>query len=434
MPEPALPLRRLLLELVCSGLLARGDDASLATVAGWTLLAHQGRARLRERPLAPAAATAAAAAASDAAPAAGGAVSGGVPMLTDADGPPPAVVGLVRDAVGYLIAHGFVARTGGAGGGGSAAAAAAADGPAPPPPPPVELRASQLGHACFLSSLSPEEAVFAHAELSRMTWHGLLATDDLHVLHLLTPPRVDVRVEDLHSQQEWGIICNADKYVRDVAQRAGVADALRNLGGPQAKRMAAALLLQKLLRAESLDLMSSSSERFPPRGSIQTLQVQAATYAGQVATLCAELRWDVLAGVLSGMARRVDFGVKPDLLALMPLPAMTPVLARLLKTGGITSPAELACASEDAVKELLQSGTHFSGAAGAAGTASARARDRARTLIASAVQYVAAGGAAAQGVTRGAAARAEALGVGSARAEAAATRDAAMADVLLGDF
>lgn len=324
-PQDRVGFRRLLLELILCKLIPSVDDAVLAALASSTLVAQQARSQL---------------AAEFGEPAASALAS-------------QAVLLHLQEAVQWLLRHDFIRRVRPAAGASTAAATAAA---------PRVVGPTQLGSACFYSALSPEEAIFAHAELDRARTGGLCLEDDMHCLALLTPCYLG---EGGGSRQWeppgdwWG-----SAVTWPASKLLGFTPSLLRRADPRTQRLYAASVLEKLLREEDLDSVvrdarDGSGSDGLARGTLQTFQNAAATYAGQVVTFAAELHWGDLASVLSVVARQLDFGVRPELLPLMAIPDITPQRARRLFSHGLKSPAEMLSAGVEAVASCLAAMEQF---------------------------------------------------------------------------
>ena len=398
--EDRVGFRRLLLELMVCGLLRSVDRPTLAALASCTLLAHQARARLQATSLFVASNTS------------GSGISdslayskvnndSSVSAITQSGSAPPlsdptmlaiqAVCEQVKDAADYLLREDFIRLKKAPAGAGATELTLL-----------TLVAPTQLGVACFLSALSPEEAVFTHAELDRTRRLGLCLEDDLHCLALLTPLNFD---SPRYPSTYWSSDFMPGKPLTTsrVAELLGLTPQLLKQGDhPSTRRLYAASLLHKLVREEPLDSIIVD-DGYLQRGQLQTFQSAAATHAGMVTTFARELHWTDLAAVLSIVARQLDFGVRQELLPLMGLPAMTAIRARRLYAKGFTTVAAVAGAPVDALAAVLQETDAFQqrksweelttlSAAAAAGIASAgggggtgssleRARQQAEFLI-----------------------------------------------------
>ena len=86
------------------------------------------------------------------------------------------------------------------------------------------------------------------------------------------------------------------------------------------------------------------------RGTVQSLQMQSASFAGQTSKFCELIGAGLLATTLNRFRQRLNFAARTELLNLMTLPSMTKDIARRLVDSGLNSPIEI---SELTVHSLL---------------------------------------------------------------------------------
>lgn len=97
-------------------------------------------------------------------------------------------------------------------------------------------------------------------------------------------------------------------------------------------------------------------ERFKiNKGHVQSLQQQAATFAGMLVTFCERMGadWEEIGFTFRSFQPRLAFGVHADLVDLMRLSYLTSVVARELFIGGIKTMADLVAAQLNDVEQLL---------------------------------------------------------------------------------
>jgi DNA polymerase theta len=89
------------------------------------------------------------------------------------------------------------------------------------------------------------------------------------------------------------------------------------------------------------------------RGTLQALQMQCASFAGQVTKFCEFFGAGLLAATLTRFRQRLNFGARTELLGLIVLPSMSRDAARRLVDCGVPSPIELTALSVDAIALLI---------------------------------------------------------------------------------
>jgi DNA polymerase theta len=89
------------------------------------------------------------------------------------------------------------------------------------------------------------------------------------------------------------------------------------------------------------------------RGTLQALQMQCASFAGQITKFCELFGAGLLAATLTRFRQRLNFGARTELLGLVVLPSMSRDTARRLIDCGVASPIELADLSIAAIALLI---------------------------------------------------------------------------------
>lgn len=95
------------------------------------------------------------------------------------------------------------------------------------------------------------------------------------------------------------------------------------------------------------------------RGTLQTLQQQASTFAGIVTSFCHALNWTMLAKIIAEFKERLFFGVHHDLIDLMKIPNLNSQRARSLFNEGIQNLSDLANSDLFTVEKILYNSICF---------------------------------------------------------------------------
>ena len=77
------------------------------------------------------------------------------------------------------------------------------------------------------------------------------------------------------------------------------------------------------------------------RGSIQSLQTSSTTLAGQISKFCEIMDFNILSTLLINIKKRLNFGVKQELLSLISIPILTPQICRFLFNKNIKEPNDI---------------------------------------------------------------------------------------------
>ncbi|KRY38698.1 DNA polymerase theta, partial [Trichinella spiralis] len=212
---------------------------------------------------------------------------------------------------------------------------------------------TQLGCATVGSSMSPDEALYVYKDLKKAKSALVLETD----LHLVTPIFLIEQVKHgISWTQYYDIWRNLESGQRRVGEMIGIQErylvnkaASATLGNVKHNdheklqiylRYFVALALYELV--EEKPIMVVSKKYGFNRGFLQSLQQQAATYAGMVVAFCDRLGWFTFKTLLCGFSERLAFGVKRDLTELVQIDGIDGLRARRFHEDGITTIAKLA--------------------------------------------------------------------------------------------
>ncbi|KRZ31923.1 DNA polymerase theta [Trichinella pseudospiralis] len=212
---------------------------------------------------------------------------------------------------------------------------------------------TQLGCATVGSSMSPDEALYVYKDLKKAKSALVLETD----LHLVTPIFLIEQVKHgISWTQYYDIWRNLESGQRRVGEMIGIQErylvnkaasvTLGNLRHHDYEKLQiylryfVALALYELV--EEKPIMVVSKKYGFNRGFLQSLQQQAATYAGMVIAFCDRLGWFSFKNLLCGFSERLAFGVKRDLTELVQIDGIDGLRARRFHEDGITTIAKLA--------------------------------------------------------------------------------------------
>lgn len=232
-----------------------------------------------------------------------------------------------------------------------------------------EIHPTPLGLATFRSGLAPDEALFVCGELVNART-GLILEDDLHLCYYLAPvyqliqPRWDV-YDRLYSQGQGTIVERTGSMVGVTPEYLAHAShitlprksTLENNRWLVHHRFFMAMILREIVNEVPLDKVT---EKFKvPRGELQRLQTNAATFAGMVAVFAATLKFRSLSLLVAHFQERISFGVHAELLDIMRIPGVKSKRARALFEAGFTTVEEVAEAGIDAIQSALQQHSPF---------------------------------------------------------------------------
>ncbi|EAY10102.1 Type III restriction enzyme, res subunit family protein [Trichomonas vaginalis G3] len=230
-----------------------------------------------------------------------------------------------------------------------------------------DMKVTKFGMAVAGSSLSVEEGKILKKIISK-TEENLCISDEIHLLSLcISPLSVSNSVKSLPYDSPILIrIFSQHRHVIKVvtgmndAQIEHMQDLVKIYGGngrinpaidSDLDRIFAAVILKELINEVPMKEISKMFQI--DFGSIQKLQMEAATYAGQINRFCEITGSVVLAGALNKFRQRLNFAARTDLLALMSIPSCSRDTARKLVDKGINTPIDLANLSVNQIAGLL---------------------------------------------------------------------------------
>lgn len=231
--------------------------------------------------------------------------------------------------------------------------------------------ATSLGKACLSSSMSPEDGLSLFTELEKARQCFVLETE-LHLIYIVTPYTACSQwgnIDWMFYMELWQKLSPSMKRVGDLV---GVRDHFlinASRGRIQTntnksfndlqihKRFFVSLALQDLVNEVPLN---DVAEKFNcTRGTLQSLQQSASTFAGMVTSFSRQLGWSSVEILISQFQDRLHFGVNRDLLDLMRLPILNGPRARALYNAGIQTLVHLASAKIEIVENALHKMTPF---------------------------------------------------------------------------
>ena len=231
------------------------------------------------------------------------------------------------------------------------------------------VAATPLGKAIASSSMSIEEGLQLKEAIDNLQTNVCLR-DEVHLLYLCVPPSTTAsETTPSYDSAVWETLADEHEEVIKLITsldgpmlRRHMAITRRNGGkhmnseemsrhDKELDRVFFACLLQKLIAEQSVnDIVKLFAIT---RGSVQSLQMQAANFAGQSVRFCEATGSRTLGKALNSFKERLNFGVKNELLPLMKLPSCDRQTARLLVSNRISNPIELSELSEDQIAEIL---------------------------------------------------------------------------------
>lgn len=218
---------------------------------------------------------------------------------------------------------------------------------------------TQLGRAAIASSLPPEASLAIFEDLN-LASRAIALDTELHMLYLVTPINVTVWQEcDWHHL--FSLFSKLPPDQRRIAKLVGASEKfiLDQLQGRRNNekmlqvhiRFFSALALFDLIN--EMSIYEVSHKYRIPRGCLQTLQSQSATYAAMIVAFCLRLGWTYLKALLDGFAMRLLFGVRSELSELVAIEGIDGQRARILHERGVTCLSHLSACDASKLAHLL---------------------------------------------------------------------------------
>ncbi|ELT96621.1 hypothetical protein CAPTEDRAFT_226809 [Capitella teleta] len=231
--------------------------------------------------------------------------------------------------------------------------------------------ATPLGSAVLSSSLAPDEGLAVFAELQKAR-RCFVLENDLHLVYIVTPIYMCNSLGNIDWYQYLRMWEALSPGFRSVSDLVGVKESFlsRAVQGRLPtktseqirtlqihKRFYTALALHDLVN--EVPLIEVAAEYKCTKGTLQSLQQAAATFAGMITVFCQRLGWHHLAVLLEDFQSRLTFGVQRELVDLVRVSLLTGVRARTLFDSGLQTVAQLANAEPRQVQRLLAKATPF---------------------------------------------------------------------------
>lgn len=230
-----------------------------------------------------------------------------------------------------------------------------------------EMRVTKFGMAVAGSSLSVDEGKLLKQMITK-TEENLCISDEIHLLSLcVSSNSVAASVKSMsYDSDQWIKIFHDHKHVirivtgmkeAQIAHMEDLAKIYGNGGKINAEldnnldRIFCAVILKELINETPLKTISRNY--MIDFGTIQKLQLEAATYAGQINRFCEIIGSAVLAAALNKFRQRLNFAARTDLLALMSIPSCSREIARKLVDKNINSPIDLSVLTIQQIATLI---------------------------------------------------------------------------------
>ena len=233
-----------------------------------------------------------------------------------------------------------------------------------------EMIATNLGLAIASSGISIDEGLYLASVVNNIQ-KNLCLDDELHLLYLCTSPGFAETIpKEPYDSDTWISIFQqhldviqliTDQSRKQIAHLQNLPKIYGGLGRVNNeidKKLdcvyTASIMLDLI---NEINLKDITKKYNVERGLIQSLQIQCATYAGQVSRFCEMYGAVLLSTTLNKFRQRLNFAARSELLSLMVLPSCKRDIARVLFNSGIKSPIELSELNYDAIYVIIKEST-----------------------------------------------------------------------------
>ncbi|OHT01325.1 DEAD/DEAH box helicase family protein [Tritrichomonas foetus] len=228
------------------------------------------------------------------------------------------------------------------------------------------LAPTPLGRAISGSSLNIDEGLVLYETVQKVQ-NDLCLTDEVHLLYLCVSPQIASLIHpEPYNSTRWNYILNKHRHViqlitgmddrsydriQDLPNIYGGLGRINSRIDEDMDRIFVSVILRELINETPV---SEITRKFKiERGTIQSLQMQSATFAGQTSKFCEIIGSGLLATTLNRFRQRLNFAARTELLGLMVLPSINKETARMLVDVGISSPIELAELNVEGIAALI---------------------------------------------------------------------------------
>ena len=222
------------------------------------------------------------------------------------------------------------------------------------------MKVTRLGNAIAASNLSIYDGIRLNNSILKVM-KTLCLVDNLHLLFLCIPSSTGIYIPPF-SDDVWEMLFKKHSHVIHLITDKGVNELERIIIGSYTgkilkkdelivfERIYAGCILERLIDETSLQELEQKFK--VDRGTIQILQTSSSSFAGQATKFCDEMGYTILSAALTRFRKRLEFGVREELVELMELPSCSREVARVLYSVGIRNAHDC---SEASMKEIIKS-------------------------------------------------------------------------------
>jgi replicative superfamily II helicase len=232
---------------------------------------------------------------------------------------------------------------------------------------PITERVTPLGRAIAGSSIGIEEGLILEQDIKDIQ-HVVCLNDEVHLLYLCVPPQTITAVKrEPYNSPLWLYIFKHHSHViklvtklddRQIDRMQDLPMKYGGLGRVDARvdaccdRIFIAVMMSELINERPIPEITRNFRI--DRGTLQSIQMQCASYAAQVTKFSELIGSALLAATLNKFKQRLNLAARTELLGLLMLPSMSKEAARKLFDQGILSPIELADLTPEMIEQILQ--------------------------------------------------------------------------------
>ena len=225
-----------------------------------------------------------------------------------------------------------------------------------------DLTPTKLGSAVTAANLTAEEGVFLHKMMKKLMKLACL-TDELHMLTLCIPSNTQIRTPSLKEPIWEKIFSRHETPVRLITGLSKrelervIINVYRGKILSKAEQQTfdiiyCSYILLKIISEHKIQQIAD--ELGIDRGTVQALQNSAAARAGQAAKFAEVMGYTIINSSLTKIRKRLNFGVREELLDLLILPSCTKDMARILYDNGVTDASAICDMSVNEIIKIIK--------------------------------------------------------------------------------
>ena len=221
---------------------------------------------------------------------------------------------------------------------------------------------TKLGSAIASANMSISDGIEVHG-LIRKSMKNIILSDPLFIMYICVPPSIEIRTPS-YSESIWDTIINThDRAIEEICSlKKNDLEKLRfeefRLGKKANNKMNNVLdrifiasLLVDVTEEKPLVLLERTYKI--ERGTIQSFQSSSTVFSGQISKFCEVAGFHEMNAIINVFRKRIEYGVKNDLLELVQLNICKQNSCRALANAGIITVSDIVASNIAKISSIL---------------------------------------------------------------------------------